>query len=181
MQHLLQRHLGALEPPALEDLDELADALLVGAGGAAHVEVVAHHHDVAAVERARGDDVLDVLVVEELADGRLDLILLAVTGISAGVGDNGAAARDDRGILHEARVRVLLQCRQLGYFHAALLQGGDVVVVLLHGALVDGLAQLRGARDAVAQRLARLADDDVGELGHRDSLSSLARFRVRTV
>ena len=52
VQDLLQRNLGTLEAPALENLAELADALFVGASGATDVEMVADHHDVAAVERA---------------------------------------------------------------------------------------------------------------------------------
>lgn len=95
VQDLLQRHLGALEAPALENLAELADTLFVGASRATDVEVVADHHDVAAVERAGGNDVLDMLVVKEATDDRLDFVLLAITTVGAGVGNDGAAASDN--------------------------------------------------------------------------------------
>ena len=166
MQDLLQRDLGALQAPTGQDLAELADALFVGAGGAAHVEVVAHHHDVAAVKSAGSHDVLDVLVVEEATDHGLDLVLLTVAAGSAGVGDDGAAAGDDGRVLDEAAVGELLESGQDRDVDAALLEGVLVVVVLLDGALVDGLAQLGCAGDAVAQRLTRAADDDMVELRH---------------
>ena len=128
--------------------------------------MVAHHHDIAAVERARGLNVLDVLVVKEAAHDRLDLVLLAVAAVRAGVGDDGAAARDDGRILNEAAVGILLKRGQDGDVDAALLKGVLVVVVLLDGALVHGFAQFRSAGDAVTQRLARAADDYVVELRH---------------
>ena len=130
--------------------------------------MVADHHDVAAVERARRNDVLDMLVVKEATDGRLDLVLLAVAAIGAGVGNDGAAASDNGRIFDEAAVRILLECRQHRDIHAALLERMLVIVVLLDGALVDGLAKLGGTRDAIAQGLAGAADDDVTELGHDD-------------
>ena len=172
MQHLLQLHLGALEAPALQDLEKLADALLVRAGGLTHVEVVAHHHDVAAVQRAGAHDVLHVLVVEELAHGRLDLVLLAVAAVGARVRDDGAAARDNGRVLHEAGIGVLLERRQHGHFDAAFLEGRDVVVMLLERQLVVGLAQFRSRRDALDHTLGWAADDDVRELGHEAVLSS---------
>ena len=109
---------------------------------------------------------LDVLVVEEAAHGRLDLVLLAVTAGRTGVGNDGTAARNDRGVLHEAAVGVLLQRGQDGHVHAALLERVLVIVVLLDGALVDGLSQLGGAGDAVAEGLTGTANYDVAELGH---------------
>ena len=165
MQDLLQRNLGALEAPALENLAELADALFVGASGATDVEMVADHHDVAAVERARRNDVLDMLVVKEATDGRLDLVLLAVAAIGAGVGNDGAAASDNGRILDKAAVGILLERRQHRHVNAALLER---MLVFLDGALVDGLAKLGRARDAIAQGLAGTTDDDVAELGHDD-------------
>ena len=178
MQHVLQRHLGALEAPALQDLEELADALLVRARGALHVEVVAHHHHVAAVERAGAHDVLHAAIVEELAHGGLDLVLLAVAAGRAGVGDDGAAARDDGRVLHEAGVGELLERRQHRHLHAAVLEGRDVVVVLLACQLVVRLAQLGCRRDALHHALGGAADDNIGELGHVCSFSCAVRVRV---
>ena len=109
---------------------------------------------------------LDVLVVEEATDHGLDLVLLTVAAGSAGVGDDGAAAGDDGRVLDEAAVGELLESGQDRDVDAALLEGVLVVVVLLDGALVDGLAQLGCAGDAVAQRLTRAADDDMVELRH---------------
>ena len=169
VQDLLQLHFGTLEAPAFQDLAELADALFVRAGGLAHVEMVAHHHDVAAVQRARAHDALHVLVVEELAHGRLDLVLLAVAAVGARVRDDGAAAGDDSGILDEAGVGELLEGGQDGHFDAALLEGRDVVVMLLEGFLVIRLAEFGRGGDALDHGLGGAADDDVGELGHDGS------------
>ena len=106
---------------------------------------------------------LDMLVVKEATDGRLDLVLLAVAAIGTGVGNDGAAASDDGRIFDEAAVGILLECRQHRHVNAALLERMLVIVVLL-----DGLAKLGGTRDAIAQGLAGAADDDVAELGHDD-------------
>ncbi len=142
MQDLLQRNLRTLEAPALENLTELANALFVGTSGATDVEMVTDHHDVAAVKRARRNDVLDMLVVKEATDGRLNLVLLAVAAIGAGVGNDGAAASDNGRIFDEAAVGILLECRQHRHVNAALLERMLIIVVLLDGALVDGLAKL---------------------------------------
>ena len=130
--------------------------------------MIADHHDVAAVERARRDDVLDMLVVKEAADNRLNLVLLAVAAVGTGVGNDGAAASDDGGILDKAAVGILFERRQHRHVHAALLERVLVIIVLLDRALVDGLAKLGCARDAIAQGLAGTTDDDVAELGHDD-------------
>lgn len=130
--------------------------------------MVADHHDVAAVERTRRNDVLDMLVVKEATDGRFDLVLLAVAAVGTGVGNDGAAASDDGRILDKAAVGILLERRQHRHVNAALLERMLVIVMLLDGALVDGLAKLGGTRDAIAQGLAGTADDDVAELGHDD-------------
>ena len=168
MQDLLQRNLGALETPALQNLAELADALFVGASGTADIEMVADHHDIAAIERTRGNNVLYMLVVEEATDDRLDLVLLAIAAIGTGVGNDGAAASNDGRILDEAAVGILLERGQHGHVDAALLECMLVIVVLLDRTLVDGLAKLGGTRDAIAQGLAGTTDDDVAELGHDD-------------
>ena len=111
-----------------------------------------------------------MLVVEEPTNDRLNLVLLAVAGVGARIGDDGAATGDDRGILDEAAVGVLLESGKHRDVNAALLESMLVVVVLLDGALVNGLAELRRARDAVAKRLAGTTDDDVAELGHDEVL-----------
>ena len=43
--------------------------------------MVADHHDIAAIERTRGNNVLYMLVVEEATDDRLNLVLLAIAAI----------------------------------------------------------------------------------------------------
>ena len=130
--------------------------------------MIADHHDVAAVERAGRNNVLDMLVVKEATDDRLDLVLLAVAAVSTGVGNDGAAASDDGRILDEAAVGILLEGRQHRHVHATLLERMLIIVVLLDGALVDRLAKLGCARDAIAQGLAGTTDDNVAELGHDD-------------
>ena len=130
--------------------------------------MVADHHDVAAVERAGGNDVLDMFVVKEATDDRLDFVLLAITTVGAGVGNDGAAASDNGRILDKAAVGILLKRRQHRHVNATLLERMLVIVVLLDGALVDGLAKLGSARDAIAQGLAGTTDDDVAELSHDD-------------
>ena len=50
----------------------------------------------------------------------------------------------------------------------ALLERVLVVVVLLDGTLVDGLAEFGGTGNAIAEGLAGATDDDVAELGHDD-------------
>ena len=113
----------------------------------------------------------NVVVVEELANGGLHFLGLAIAGAGARVVDDGAAAGDNGGVLNEAAVGILLHCGKHGNVHAALLQGLDVGVVLLNRLLVNRLAQLRCAGDAVAQRFARAADNNVGKLSHGKFLS----------
>ena len=56
--------------------------------------MVSDHHHIAALQCSGILDVLDMVVVKKLADRTDDLILFAVAGGCAGVGDDGAAARE---------------------------------------------------------------------------------------
>ena len=60
VQHLFQGHFAAGKAILFQNGDKLTDAFLVGSGAAAHKEVVAHHHNIAALQCARGMNVLDL-------------------------------------------------------------------------------------------------------------------------
>ena len=47
--HLFQCHFAAGKAMLFQNGNKLADTLCIGAGGAAHIEVVAHHHHIAAL------------------------------------------------------------------------------------------------------------------------------------
>ena len=125
-------------------MDELPDALGVGAGRTPDIEAVAHHHHVATLERARSLDVGNAIVREELPQRGLHGGRLAVARGGAGVVDDGPTAGHHGGVLHEARVGELLEGRQHGDLEAAGAQSGDVGIVLLQSLLIDGFAQLGG-------------------------------------
>ena len=149
---------------------KLANAFFVGTSRTANIEVIANHHDVATFKRARCCDVLDVVIVEETANYWFNFVLFAIARLSTRIGNNCAHAGDNSRVFYEACVRVFLQSRKNSYVNTALFKSVNIVAVLFKRALIDWLAELRCACDAVAKRFARAAHNYVAKFSH-DNLS----------
>lgn len=166
MQHLLERDLRTGKAIFGKDLRQLADALFICSGRAANVEMVSDHHHIAALQCTGSFDVLDVIVIKKLADRTKDLILFAVAGGCAGVGDDGTFTRDERRVLDKAGVRVALICFEHRHIHIALLECFDVGVVLFQGQRIIGFTGIQAAGDSFDHCLAGTPDNNMIELFH---------------
>ena len=109
VQDALEFHLLCGESPCGKECRELAEPLVVGACGSAHIVMVVDHHDIAALERAGSLDELDLLVREERAQRGDHVIGLVQARRRAGTVDHDARGRDDAGVLHEDAVGELLE------------------------------------------------------------------------
>ena len=114
--------------------------------------MVAHHHDVAAFQRAGLHDARDAVIGIEAADDRLHELFFALAAPCARAVDDRALAREHRRVLHETGVGIGLVGFQHGHDDAAVLQRLDVGVVLRERFPVVGLAQFGRRRDALHHR-----------------------------
>ena len=128
--------------------------------------MVSDHHHIAALQCTGSFDVLDVIVIKKLADRTKDLILFAVAGGCAGVGDDGTFTRDERRVLDKAGVRVALICFEHRHIHIALLECFDVGVVLFQGQRIIGFTGIQAAGDSFDHCLAGTPDNNMIELFH---------------
>ena len=166
VKHLFQGHFAAGEAILFQNGDKLTDSFLVGSDAAAHKEVVAHHHYIAALQCARGMNVLDFILRVKLLDYRNHSLDLPFSGGGAGIGDDGALSGQRRVVLHKAAVRVVRAGGQHGDLHAGLFQSLDISLVLLQSQLIIGLAQLGVAGDALCHCGAGRADNDILKHGN---------------
>ena len=125
---MLKRNFRAGKTVPREYFAKLADALRICAGTAPHVEMIAHHHHVAALKRTGCLNVLDFIILKELANGGYDALLFSVAGCCARIGDDGARSRDDRNILDKARIG-----KPIGALSAAFLARLDQIILATLG------------------------------------------------
>ena len=173
MQHVLQRYFRAGVAVSGQDLRKLPDALLIGAFGPSHEEMIAAHHHIAAFQRTGRCDMFNPLLRVEEADGFLKGNGFPISGCRAGIGDDGAPPGQHRRIFHKAGVREIFISRKHRHPDAALRQGFDIAVVLFQRQLIIRPAGIQPRRDAFHQPSARAAHDHIVKLFHNFLCSAL--------
>ena len=108
MEDLFQLDLGAGHAVLCKDLSQLANAFFICSGRAADIEVVADHHDIAALKRAGSLNVFNLLIIEKLLHRADDFVFFAIAGFRAWVSNNRALASNQSRVFHEAGIRIAL-------------------------------------------------------------------------
>ena len=119
-------------------MSELFEASVIGAGRPAHIDRVFDYEDVAPVEGAGILEPQDLTICGQVRSERLDLTAPRLCDWPC---EHDAFIKDERGVFHEAAVRVFWERGELYDLVAQLtqhLEVGDVLCVC--GAGVDGRA-----------------------------------------
>jgi hypothetical protein len=149
----------------LQEVGQLASALLVGPVGDPDEEVGSGFADVAPVQGARGNDL--VMFLEELEQRAPDSRDLALAALGSRAGEDGGALGEHGGVLHEGGIRVLQVLLQDGELQAAGFERLAIGGVLLQNFVVDRDAQglLTDRGESFAEILTGDADDGAREHG----------------
>jgi len=141
---------------------ELAGTLFICAVRDADEKMAAGIANVAAIERARGFDLMKH--GEERRERFADGGNFTATAFGAGPRENRRARRYNRGVLDEGRVRMLQIGVEREHAQAATLERGTVCCVLLQSFCKRRLAEIP-ARQPVFKIPSRQADDRVAKYG----------------